>query len=322
LKTNEVMTEVQLIADALAKKSKKTLASNRPALIEQAKFFAPEYRDFILKIIKSSALKIESKPNGGSISDIDPSHYLRLNYTKRRKYKIITDIENVRTLPHELGHAVDFWFHILLPSSSFVNAVNNQTLYDVFTAEFNSKYEEFYTMIMNEYEAIITANIDENTFALIRDNIEKYRELKSIKIDKKNKETTAKRRALQKTLYECNFVETYFNIHEQYYFKEFNNKYAPILDALSSKYDLSHIFLAHHKKEYYDLSMFLPVQEFFANAFRDKVTANEESIANLKKYLPASYAAFENLFYMFYDRLQNNKKFTDVELIGCNISEK
>ena len=32
------------------------------------------------------------------------------------------------------------------------------------------------------------------------------------------------------------------------------------------------------------------------------------------KYLPKSFAAFEKLFNIFYEHIQNNKKFTDVNV--------
>ena len=119
---------------------------------------------------------------------------------------------------------------------------------------------------------------------------------------------------LQKELYESGFVETYYLLFERKCYSILNTKYSPILDALSSKYDFKHLCLTHHETIYYKSSKLRPVYEFFANVFAAKVTSKHTHFDNLIKHLPKSFNAFEKLFVIFYDHIQNNKRFTDVKL--------
>ena len=191
---------------------------------------------------------------------------------------------------------------------------DNKTLYDIFTEEFESKYEELYELVMNEYKDIINSNIKESAYEILIKNMPLYRELNSIKINLRDKETTSKRRKIQKQLYKSEFVEVYYKLIEKKCYQILNTKYSPILDALSSKYDFEGLCLSHHKNDYYKHSKYNAVYEFFANAFEAKVTSKHCEFDNLIKHLPKSFNAFERLFVIFYDHIQNNKRFTDVEL--------
>ena len=55
------------------------------------------------------------------------------------------------------------------------------------------------------------------------------------------------------------------------------------------------------------------VYEFFANLFEAKVTSKHVQFDNLIKFLPKSFEAFEELFFIFYNHIQQNKRFTDVK---------
>lgn len=305
---------VQMIIAALSKKSKSTLAYRKKSLKQQALYFSPAYRDFICKVISNSSLKIVDSYKDGYITEIDTDPEIRQKLSKRRKNKIVTDIDYVEILPHELGHAVDFWFGQSKSLSRNIVIYDNKTLYDIFTEEFESKHEELYEIVMNEYREIINSTIKENAYEILIDNMPKYRELCAIKIDLKDKEVTAKRKAIQQELYKSNFVETYYQLYQKSCYSILNSKYAPILDALSSKHNFEGLCLSHHKETYYKDDKYNPVYEFFANLFRAKVTSRHVYIDNLMKYLPKSFDAFEKLFVIFYDHIQNNKRFTDVEL--------
>ena len=306
------LDDIDLIFDALSSKNKNFYESH---LYRQVKSFSPIYRDFIYKIINNKSLKIADAYNDGAIvSDADKDNKIRTKLTKKRKNKIYTDIRNVDILPHELGHAVDFWFGKTLSLTKTVLIENNQTLYEIFTQEFESKYQDLYQLVINEYKDIINSSISENAFNILITNLPKYRELKSIKVNLKDKEVTSKRRKLQQELYDSSFVEIYYQLHEKKCYQTLNTKYCPILDALSSKYDLSYLCLVHHKNDYYKISKYLPVYEFFANVFGAEVTSKHCEFENLIKYLPKSFSAFEKLFAIVYDHIQNNKKFTDIPL--------
>lgn len=314
LKTSPTNDNVQMIVDALSKKSKSTLAHRKKALKRQALYFSPTYRDFICKIISNSSLKIVDSYEDGYLIAIDTGLETESKLSKRRKNKIVTDIDCVDTLPHELGHAVDFLFGRSKSLSKTVVISDNKTLYDIFTEEFESKHEELYEIVMKEYKEVINATLKENAYDILFDNMPKYRELCAIEVDLQDKAATAKRRAIQQELYKSNFVETYYQLYQKNCYSVLNDKYGPILDALSSKYNFEGLRLCHHKESYYKYDEYNPVYEFFANLFRAEVTSRHVYIDNLLKYLPKSFDAFEKLFAIAYSHIQNNKRFTDVEL--------
>ena len=304
--------EIQMIVEALNKKSKRSFSYRQKDLKKQALYFSPFYRDFIYKVIKNGSLKIVQKWNDGYIIPngemIDTP-----NLKRRQKNKIYTDIQEVDTLPHELGHAVDFWFGHYQALTTNVVLSNGKTLKEVFTEEFETKQEEIYKAVMDEYKSIINSNINDKAYDLLINNMSLYNELKNIKCDEKDKEVTKQRRKIQKQLYEIGFVETYYHLYDRKCFAILNLKYSPILDALSSKHDFDGLFLDHHMFSYYKYSKNNAVYEFFANLFEAKVTSKHVQFDNLIKFLPKSFEAFEELFFIFYNHIQQNKRFTDVK---------
>ena len=315
LNTNNHQNDIQLIVNALSKKSKKTLSRKQNALRKQAQYFSPLYRDFIYKIISNTSLKIENKYNDGYITpigEISSDTHLK----KRQKNKIYTDIDDIDTLPHELGHAVDFWFSHINTLTNTVVLSNNKTLKEIFDEEFENKQEEIYQIVMDEYKNIINSNINDKAYDVLIENMPSYLELQNHKCNLQDKELTKKRRIIQSKLYESGFVETYYLLYQRKCFSILNNKYSPILDALSSKYDFDGLFLDHHQYSYYQLSNKRPVQEFFANLFASKVTSKKSQFDYLITLLPKSYEAFEELFFIFYDHIQTNKRFIDVNKKG------
>ena len=308
------MNDVQMIISALTKKSKRLVSFGDKALRKQAEYFSPAYRDLIYKVISNSALKITDCYKNGYIENIDEDLETKTKLTKRGKNKIYVDLSDVNALPHELGHAVDFWFGEKMSLSKSVLIENDKTLYDIFTEEFESNYMTIYKLVMNEYKSIINSNIKENAYDILIENMPKYRELNLIKIDLEDKEVTSRRRKIQKELYESGFVEVYYQIFEKKCYQILNTKYAPILDALSSRFDFEGLCLFHHRNDYFKNSKFNAVYEFFANVFEAKVTSRHCEFDNLIQYLPRSFNAFERLFVCFYDHTQNNKTFTDVKL--------
>ena len=293
-------------------KSKRSFSYSKDAIKKQAFVFSPGYREFVLKVIKNSALKIINSYESYIVPTKSNEELVNTNYKRRKKNTIFVDIYDVDALPHELGHAVDFWFSNKQSLTKSVIIENNKTLYDIFTEEFLNKKEQLYEMVMNEYKQTINEHLGDNAYETIMDNIELYRKLKRYPLIKEYKE---KRKQIQATLYNNGFVETYYQLIKSKCYAEINNKYSPILDALSSQYDFDGLNLDHHKKFYYTLSKYNATYEFFANLFAAKVTSKHVYYDNLIKHLPKSFRAFEKLFVIFYDHIQNNKRFNDVELI-------
>ena len=167
---------------------------------------------------------------------------------------------------------------------------------------------------MNEYKTIINSEIHEKACDILIDNTDLYRALLRIKPNKKDKGITSRRRGIQKALYETGFVETFYQLVEKGCLIGLNFKYSPILDALSSRgYDFDGLFPPPHDLSYYRRSKNHDVFEFFANMFEAKVTGIYVRLENLIKYLPKSFEAFEELFSIFYDHIQQNKRFNNVK---------
>ena len=62
-------------------------------------------------------------------------------------------------------------------------------------------------------------------------------------------------------------------------------------------------------------------EEFFANVFEAKVTSKHQQFDSLMKFLPKTFNAFEELFAIVYDHIQNNKRFTDVKIVDLQEEE-
>ena len=296
----------KLIVDALFNKDKIGFRYRRRDLYTQARSFSKGYNDFIYKIIKSGALKIKQKWNDHYVllSDLDPAKEMK----KRKKQNIFTDVSS-EGLAHELGHAVDFWFGESLAFSSHVLFDGEHTLHEIFLKEFEEKHEELYVIVMKEFENIINSNVSDNAFEILTNNYKLYAELMKTPLSE-----TKKRKRIQKILLENGFVETYYQFIKKKCFSILNKKYGPILDALSALYNFDYFCLVHHEEGYYDNNEYLITEEFFANLFEAKVTSKHTFNDYLIKYLPRSFYAFEKLFVIFYDHIQNNKRFNDVKL--------
>ena len=225
---------------------------------------------------------------------------------KRGKGRIDASISDLDTLPHELGHAVDYWFGKQTLTSSVILS-NGKTLREIFDAEFDKRFEDILEDIMDEFAFILNTNIQENAFNILMLNMNTYKRLLATK-------DRFKRRELQKKLYESGFVEIYYQLYTKGWYKLIQEKYGPVIDAMSSRVELKHYFLVCHTVEYYKQNKAIAVEEFFANLFAEKVTSEHVAFKELKRLLPESFAAFEELFYIFYDRLMNNKRFTDVSI--------
>lgn len=310
---NQTPDYTKLIAETLLKKDKVGFRHRKTYLAEQARHFTPVYRDFIYKIIKSGSLKISPSYNEGYIRNIDKGPILH-SLSKRRKNKIVTDYNNLDTLGHELGHAADYWFGIHMALSQNVIIEDGKTLKEIVNEEFEEKHQELYELVMKEYRNIIEANINKEAYQTLMDGFPIYQVLMDISPYSNDPMTVSERKHLQEQLYKQGFVEAYYQLVTKKCYSILNQKYGPILDALSSKYNFDYFYLMHHPQYYYDQAGSLLAEEFFANVFNAKVTSKHVYYDNLIKYMPRSFNAFEKLFVIFYDHLQNNKRFNDVPL--------
>ena len=312
LEISSVDPNISSIVNNLVRKNKRGLYRKGKQLKLQAEHFTPAYRDFISNIIKNGSLSIKQRWNAGSLATIRSTNTDKLS--KRGVNIIKTDIDRVDTLPHELGHAVDFWFGRYHPLSGTVVLWENKTLREIFNEEFASQKEHIYKHIMEEFKQIVNSNINPQAYDLLMGHIDKYRQLNNIPLGKYNSKNHKARQKILKELYLSGFVEVYYQLATTKCYSILNTKYSPILDALSSSFDIGDFFLDHHLKDYYERNPNASVEEFFANVFEAKVTSKQAQYDSLIKFLPKSFNAFERLFVIFYDHIQNNKRFTDLTI--------
>ena len=304
--------DIQLFADAFKKKGKLLYRWNRRSIHKLAREISPAYRDFVNRLLSNSKLLID-RCGGGECRPIEYGEIYSLK--KRCKNKIKVDLSDPRTFAHELGHSVDFLFGELNSFSGNIVIYDGKTLNDIFHEEFNNHHKELYEFLMDEYRLNIDANIHKGAYDIFINNMPKYLTLCDT-------EEPKLRKKLQKELYECGFVEVYYQINTRKCFKVLEQKYVPIMDALSSMYDITGLYLMGHDLEYYKRYSARAVQEFFANVFADKILGNHTRYDNLIKLMPRSFDAFEKLFFMIYERIQNNKRFTDLPIKDTYLDEE
>lgn len=313
LNVNSVDSEVKKVAESLYKKNKRSFRYLHEHLKRQAMNISPFYRDFIAKVINSSALKIEQKWFDGYLLPAEETSYSS-SLSKRQANLVCADIRDSDILFHELGHAVDFWFGDNQTLSTSIIISNNKTMKDIFDEEFNAKHKEIYEKLMSEFKNIINSNINDKAYDILMNNMNLYNELCNLKVNSSDETVIQKRKEIHQQLYRSGFVHIYYLLHQRHCYEILNKKYPTLLDALSSKYDFESFSLYYHPRSYYLTSNNRDVYEVFANVFNAKITSKHFELELIKHFLPKTYDAFDKLFYIFYDHIQQNKRFNDVKI--------
>lgn len=300
------ISEKQQFLNIFKKKGKILYRWHKSGLNKIANGISPAYRDFVNKVLSNSKLKVECAADHGCCK---PSYGCIENFGRRAKCTIAINFCDADNFLHELSHSIDFLFGGHTPLSCTVVIQDGKTLRDIFEEEFIKHQEEIWEFVLNEYRFTIDSNIYKGAYDIFINNLALYDELTQTK-DKKE------RKRIQKQLYECGFVEIYYQIATKQCFQILAQKYETIIDALSSKHEVSILFLPGHPMGYYSFNPRNLTLEFFANVCADKLTGNHTRYDQLIKLMPKSFEAFERLFVLIYDRIQNNKKFTNLETIS------
>ena len=304
LNTQLINNDIQQFMAIFKKKGKLKYRWYKKGMSNIAKKISPAYRDFVNKVFSNGKLKIKYDGRGYCESSYETS----IDLSKRANTTIAIDYWDCDTFLHELGHSVDFLFGRQRALSSSVIVQNGKTLRQIFDEEFKEHHKEIREFIMNEYRLNINSNIHSGAYDIFINNMPKYLTLCECK-DKKE------RKKLQNELYQCGFVEVYYQIATKKCFDTLNRKFGSMLDALSAIYPIEGTYLTGHEKGYYQLDPNRPVYEFFANTFADKLMGDHCKYDQLIKLMPKSFNAFERLFVLIYDHIQNNKRFKDLPLI-------
>lgn len=303
--------EIDEIALTLLNKNRRALRDSSKLIVRQVAYVIPIYRPYFHQLISNNSLKIQACSESNLLPECTNS--LKM-FSKKAKNHLNFDIRVPDNLLHELGHAVDFWFGLDQALTKTLIIIDDKTLRDIFVEEFKGVHKILYDIVMDDYRNVINATIGDRAHKIISDNIEKYKKLCEISPNLRNKEITNKRRMIQKELYDSGFVEMYYQLRIKKHYLLINRKYSPIIDALTSIYDLKGLGLFGHEFDYYQKDDDNLVYEFFANLFSIKLASPQDfSFDYLIKYLPKSYEGFEKLFNTAYDHFTNNKSFKDVK---------
>lgn len=306
LNTQPINNDIQQFIAIFKKKGKLNYRWHRKGMNNIAKKISPAYRDFVNRVFSNGKLKVKYDYRGYC----EPSFDSSIDLSKRVNVTIAIDYCDCDTFLHELGHSIDFLFGRQRALSCNVIVQDEKTLRQIFDEEFKEHHKEIREFIMGEYRSNINSNIHSGAYDIFINNMPKYLTLCECK-DKKE------RKKLQNELYQCGFVEVYYQIATKNCFKTLNQKFGSILDALSAIYPIEGTYLTGHERGYYQLDPNRPVYEFFANTFADKLIGDHDKYDQLIKLMPKSFNAFERLFVLIYDHIQSNKRFKDLPLIPC-----
>ena len=305
--------DIRRFVIALCGKDKRGLRRSEDIYVKLAKTMKKEYLPFLSKFIESAPIVPKNVFYDGYVHmdvTIEAAHS---GAELVRKGTTLTAFD-ATTFAHEIGHAVDGYFGWNNTFSHEVLLHDSRTLCETLVEELDQSGEAIYQRIISEYKEAIASALGQEAVDILWEHKGLYGELRSIPVNLEDRYTTAERQSIQDQLYECGFVETLYQVYQGGYFAEINRKYSPILDALSSRHDFSGQLLSHHKYDYYQEDPENVGMEFFANLFAMKVQDDGTIESMLKVYLPASLAAFEELFSLIMDHILGDKPFDDVRL--------
>lgn len=302
---------------AMCGKDKRKFRRDEKYFIAIAKTIKSEHLPFICKVFENPLITIQNVwESGNAVHDASVAPATSGNELRNLAATVVSFdfFHPHESFAHEAGHAIDSYFGYWNAFSTEVILNGSQSLWDILEAELDEKEDDIYNAIIDEYETAVAKDLGYDTVSLIRSKIDLYKKLVSLPVNLEDKKTTAIRRSIQAKLYECGFVEAYYEVYRQKHFQEINRKYLPILDALSSRNDFNGLFLSHHEFDYYQDDDRRSGREFFANMFAAKVQGDGTFETFLSQYMPRSLEAFETLFGLISDHIMNDKPFSDITL--------
>ena len=285
------------LAVALWGKDRRGLRHIKKALPIQAEAFSPFYRDFIETIIRSSALRIKQGKEGYIKSESNPG----INANKRASNLIVADVTDIDTLPHELGHALDFWYGLGRALTSTVILEDGKTFHDILTGELSRTKKRLERELKDLYRTTVDKALGEKASETILGQIDLYRKL-GFTFDESS------RQAIHRQLWETGFAELFYSLFTKQVTKEIGWVYSPLWDLLSAVIRLDNLGLPHHDYDYYLLSRTLVSEECFANLFHAEVCSIYEQMDHFKSYFPQTYAAFQKLFSFGYEGIMHHQR--------------
>ena len=272
-----------------------------------------EFLDFVYNIITVNDVQFSIDRTQYCTSGRDLNGNIRV-----KVFSTIDDIDG-STLFHELGHAgAQCLFGDRTQSYDLLSMpiFGEDTLTDVLKKEISENEVAIKEKILEAHRAAVVGELSETEYSSIAENsafLTKYYKLSRslggfcgiiIPSFKSNRQKTPdfkqkyeKYQEMSKLIVEKSMIATREKMIHNKAHKQFREDNETVLDVLSSVCDMEHPYnLQIHTSNYYKRDEAYQVDELWANLFSLKITGREKLLANVQKFLPQTYQAFERVF--------------------------
>jgi hypothetical protein len=272
-----------------------------------------EFLEFVYNIITVNDVQFSIDRTQYCTSGRDLNGNIRV-----KVFSTIDDIDG-STLFHELGHAgAQCLFGDRTQSYNLLSMqiFEECTLADVLKKEISENEVAIKEKILEAHRAAVVGELSETEYSSIAENsaflTEYYKLSRSlggfcgiiIPSFKSNRQKTPdfqqkyeKYKEMSKLIVDKSMIATREKMIHCKAHKQFREDNEAVLDVLSSVCDMEHPYnLQIHTSAYYKKDEAYQVDELWANLFSLKITGRDDLLANVQKFLPHTYHAFEIVF--------------------------
>lgn len=272
-----------------------------------------EFLEFVYNIITVNDVQFSIDRTQYCTSGKDSDGNIRI-----KVFSTIDDIDG-STLFHELGHSgAQCLFGDRTQSYDLLSMqiFGEGTLADVLKREISENEGTIKEKILEAHKAAVVGELSEAEYSSIAENntflAEYYKLSRSlggccgifIPSFKSNRQKTPdfkqkyeKYQEMSKLIVDKSMIATREKMIHCKAHKQFREDNEAVLDVLSSVCDMEHPYnLQIHTSAYYKKDEAYQVDELWANLFSLKITGRDDLLANVQKFLPHTYHAFEIVF--------------------------
>ena len=270
-----------------------------------------EFVDIVYALIKKTNLKI----NKSKCSHIDLAHRNSesSNYYNFDNNEVFWDFYNIKSLRHEIAHALDSNFKLM--THSLVINEFDKTFIEILFDELKTNYKSALNNLLEELRPCFDNKFPKSRFDEIKPLIYKhsklytYDELRKLNKDSKltNKEYWVRELLIYRELWDSHYVYDLIEALEDViihpiFSKPFFTKHYILVDLLSIRFNFKCLSNAYgHGPIYYQERPFLLGEELFAELYAYYNPSTDEIEYNdslFYKYFPNTVKAFKSLYKM------------------------
>lgn len=284
----------------------------------------PQFVDIVYALIKQTNLKI-NKSKCGRI-DLAHRNSESTNYYTYASNEIYWDFYNIRSLRHEVAHALDSNFKLM--THSLVIEEFDKTFMQVFFEELKTNYKDALNDLLEELRPHFNTKFSQTRFDEIKPLIYKHSKLYTYdELRKLNKdiplfsqEYWARELIIYKELWDNHYVDDMIEALEDViihpmFSKPLFHKHQMLVDLLSIRFNFKCLSNAYgHGPLYYENRPFLLAEELFAElyAFYNPLTEEIDYEDPLfYKYFPQTVKAFKALYKTVFNCLDYIKPYKE-----------